>query len=233
MQCNVHIEKQIAIPHRFHDLRRGSIVEIFVHDGDSEEAIFMQRAGPSRSPHLKPVRLVGLRGLTALLHLDTTMQFNQELEKHWPFRHQAYSDLEGIHEVTDPPTFSRQVPTLMFILEFKNDRFTQTHVDDVLMLTTIIFESTDSMPKKERLRVQWMQNKMSRDNVLDFFRATWYCRKSTMLCHLFHNGPQWHASDQTIKHIDYGDHVRLELRSSGPTWCDMEHSERISRDRKV
>lgn len=232
-QCNVHIEKRIAIPHRFHDLRRGSMVEIFVHDDISEDFFLMQRARPSRSPHLKPVRLVGLRGLTAMIHLDTTMQFSQQLEEHWPFHHKAHSDLEGIHEVTDPPTFSRQEPTPMFILEFKDDRFTQEHEDDVLMLTTLIFEGSASLPKKERLRVRWMPNRMSRDNILDYYRTTWYCRRPTMLCHVFHNGPYWPQGDQTIKHIDFGDHVRLQLRSSGPTFCDMEHSERISRGRRM
>ena len=136
-------------------------------------------------------------------------------------------------EVTDPPTFSGKDPSPMYIVEFKEDRYTQTHVDDVLLLTTIIFDGSDSMPRKERLRVQWMQCHVTRDNVLDFFRVTWYCRRSTVLCNVFHNEILWPITDQSLHHMDYGDHVRLQIRSSGPGWCDMEHSESITQGRRI
>lgn len=74
---------------------------------------------------------------------------------------------------------------------------------------------------------------MHHDNVLDFFRATSLCRQPAALCQLYHNGRAWPMADQSIRHLEFGDHIRLQVRSSGPTWCELEHSEWIDRSRKV
>lgn len=238
-QCNIHIEGRIALPHRRHELRRGSFVEIFIHNvPDTDEMVeddpssFMQRVAPSRAPNLVRVRLVGRHKITATITMDTTEQFSQQLEAHWPFLQRPYDSIAEIHEVTEPPTFSG-VASPMYILEFRYDRFSQINTDDVLVVTTIIFDGQETDPRQERFRVQWMQCKMNRDNVLDHFRATWLCRQSTALCGVYHNGQHWPMADPTIRHLDNGDHIRLQVRTTGPRWCDMEHSERIERHRRV
>lgn len=150
-----------------------------------------------------------------------------------PFSQREYTEVEATHVVSDPPTFSGKPSDSMYIIELSEDRFHQTHPDDVLLLTTIIFDGEQEATRKERLRVHWMQRKMNRDNVLDFFRATWLCRQPDALCNLFHNGRQWPMADQSIRHLDYGDHLRLQVRSSGPSWSELEHSEGIDRHRRV
>ena len=104
-------------------------------------------------------------------------------------------------------------------------------------LVTIIYEgSEDKGPRRERLRAQWIPHKASRENILDFLRATWICRRPDVLCALFHNGQHWPHLDQTLKTMDYGDHLRLQIRPSGPGspgWCDMEYAESVERQRKI
>lgn len=104
----------------------------------------------------------------------------------------------------------------MYILKFTCDRFTQINTDDALVVTTIIFDGMESGPRKERFRVHWMQCKMNRGNVLDYLRATWLCRQSSALCHVYHNGQHWPMADQTIRHLDNGDRIRLQVRTTGP-----------------
>ena len=246
VQCNVHIEGEIALPLRYYLLRPGSLVAAFVHDeqsrhpdgpaDDQDDLVMMQQSAlprPSSSPTLKTVRLVGTHSTSAMIQMDTTEQFSTELETRWPFHRRSHDDIEAVHEVTDPPTFSGQAPDPMYIINFRDDRFSQTHTDDVMGLVTIIFDETTEGLRRERLRVQWLPHKASRDNLLDFLRATWFCRRQDVICTLYHDGWLWPVHDQTLRTLDYGDHVRLQLRSSGPGFCDMQFSEGVSRQRKI
>ena len=203
---------------------------------DQDDLVMMQQSAlprPSSSPTLKTVRLVGTHSTSAMIQMDTTEQFSTELETRWPFHRRSHDDIEAVHEVTDPPTFSGQAPDPMYIIEFRDDRFSQTHTDDVMGLVTIIFDETTEGLRRERLRVQWLPHKASRDNLLDFLRATWFCRRQDVICTLYHDGWLWPVHDQTLRTLDYGDHVRLQLRSSGPGFCDMQFSEGVSRQRKI
>ncbi len=246
IQCNVHIEGTIALPLHQYLLRSGSLVTVFVHndvnpDDDDREGwdanSLMQSEvmpRPSRAPSIVPVRLVGLHRTSALILMDSTEQFSTELEAHWPFHRRSHADIESVHEVMDPPTFAGQAQTSLYLIEFRDDRFSQTHTDDVMGLVTIIFDgSEDKGPRRERLRAQWIPHKATRENMMDFLRATWICRRPDVLCSLYHNGKHWPFQDQTLRTMDYGDHVRLQIRSSGPGWCDLEFSESVERQRKI
>ena len=212
VQCNVHIEGEIALPLRYYLLRPGSLVAAFVHDeqsrhpdgpaDDQDDLVMMQQSAlprPSSSPTLKTVRLVGTHSTSAMIQMDTTEQFSTELETRWPFHRRSHDDIEAVHEVTDPPTFSGQAPDPMYIIEFRDDRFSQTHTDDVMGLVTIIFDETTEGLRRERLRVQWLPHKASRDNLLDFLRATWFCRRQDVICTLYHDGWLWPVHDQTLR----------------------------------
>lgn len=125
-----------------------------LHPGDeeSEESAFMQRVAPSVSPNLAQTRIVGRNNLAAIVNMDVTEPFMQQLESAWPFSRRDFTEVEAAHVVSDPPTFAGRPSDTMYIVEFSDDRFHQTHPDDVLLLTTIIFGSLEGSKEESHVK---------------------------------------------------------------------------------
>lgn len=74
-----------------------AFVEIFVEETvEDDPSSLMQRIEPSRAPNLVTVRLVGRHQTSATITMDSTEQFSQQLEAHWPFQHRTYDSVAEI-----------------------------------------------------------------------------------------------------------------------------------------
>ena len=229
-QCNVHLEGQIALLPRRHELRRGARVDIFIPDDDlpevSDEVGFMQRPRPSRSPDLIPIRLLGLHHVTALLHVNQDEPLMQQLSSNWPLTQQHADDLEAVHFVGFPPQYVSAPPEHLYLMQFRDDRFSQIHTDDVLILLTISFTSPTNT-NTQKVRVLWGPRRTTRDQLLGFLRVRWFCAQPTTLCFIYLNNHQWIDRDSVTRRLEFGDHVRIQIRSDRVQWTDFEFSEEV------
>ena len=196
-----------------------------------EDAIdLMQRPVPSQSPSLRPIRLIGLHRMFGQVTIDADLSIFDQVQLHWPFTQRDSSDVKALHEVTDPPNYANDPGASMFIIEFNDDYFHQVHVDDVLILVTVIQETP---VRKQRLKALWAPCKMTRAGALDYVRLAWFCRQPDAICHVYLNNVYWNFEDSSIKTVVAGDHLQVRIRSTSYGWCDYEHSETIARERRL
>ena len=196
----------------------------------TEEISFMQRPGPSQAPSVKQIYLIGLHKVLALTSINLDVPIFPQLEAAWPITSRSYEDLSAIHEVSAPPSTSVAPEAGMMLLEFSDDYFEQTHVNDVLIVVSIVQQEPQ---RKQRLRAMWAPRKITRHGVMAFLRVHWFCDQPDAICFLYQNNQEWAFEDNSIHNLDHGDHIRLQYRSSRYSWCDIEHSETIDRARKV
>ena len=232
-QCNLHIENHVALLPRRHTLRRGSLIDIFIHNydddnyaADTDTVGLMQRPKPSRSPDLLPVRFLGLQHVTALVHVNQDEPLTQQLRSRWPLRQRSADDLEAVHYVAFPPQYVSAPPEHLYLMQFRDDRFSQIHVDDVLILLTISFTSP-SNTNTQKVRVLWGPRRTTRDQLLGFLRVRWFCDQPTTLCFTYLNNHNWMDRDTTTRRLEFGDHVRIQIRSDKVQWTDFEFSEEV------
>lgn len=194
-----------------------------------DETWFMQRPAPTTSPTLGPVRLYGLQNAIATVTVDSTCPLLDQLEPMWPAHLRDFADLHSLHYVSSPPAFTNSQQVTTYLVRFNDDHFGQVHEDDILALVSIVMVSPE---KKQRLRVQWAPCRTTRNGLLEYLRLGWYCQQSDVLCFTYLNEVMWPLDDNGIRHLDNGDRIKVLLRSERFTWCDIAHSERISRARR-
>ena len=86
---------------------------------------------------------------------------------------------------------------------------------------------------KHRIRVLWTPHQASRSSLLQFLRVNWYCRRATIICHVFRNNILWPELDSVYRTIDFGDYIRVQIRSDREQFCDMLYSEGNSRRQRI
>ena len=190
----------------------------------------MQTAVPTQSPSIQKVRIIGLHSVFAVVNIDEDQPVFPQLEANWPIGSRSYDELSTLHEVSDPPPFAENPRARMLLLQFSEDYFEQAFVDDVLIVISIVQQEP---VRKERVKAAWAPRKLTRHGALEFLRVSWFCDQPTVLCFLYHNNRPWVIEDTSIHHLAHGDHIRLQYRSSSYSWCDIEHSETITRSRRV
>ena len=189
----------------------------------------MQRPKPSTSPTLGPVRLYGLKNAIATVTLDGASPIFDQLEQAWPAHLRDFTDLHALHYVASPPAFVNTQPVPTYLMRFHDDHFSQVHEDDILALVSIVMESPE---RKQRLKVQWAPCRASRNGLIEYLRLGWFCQQADVLCFVYLNEVFWPLDDNSIRHLDNGDSLKFLIRSERFTWCDIAHSERISRVRR-
>ena len=198
---------------------------------EQDEAVsLMQQVAPSQSPSLKQIRLHGLHCHLATILIDSEQTLMEAVAESWPYGQRQHDTVKALHPVTHPPAFqSGQDP--MYLVEHEDDYFQQVHTDDILALITISFESQSQ--KKQKIRTLWCPHKATRIDILHFLKVVWYCRSPTVICFVYWNGALWPESDQALRTLAVGDHLRLVMRSDGPNWYDIEFSQGVSRDTRI
>eukprot|EP00434_Breviolum_minutum_P019943 symbB.v1.2.017596.t1/scaffold1362.1/size123397/3 len=156
-QCNLHVEKRIQLPFSPVILQPGSLVEIFLHgveteDASHDEAGLMQQPKPSLSPDLIPIRLLGLNYVNTLFHANQDESLIIQLRQNWPLATSRPENLEAVHYVACPPATSGLQQEHFYLIQQREDRFSQIHTNDVLLLVTISFTAPDRS-KIQKLRV--------------------------------------------------------------------------------
>ena len=190
----------------------------------------MQQARPTQSPSIQPFRLIGLHNVLTLTNLDDDQPIFPQLEANWPLNSHTYDELSELHEVADPPPFTGATEARMLLLQFSEDYFEQVFNDDVLIVISIVQQEPT---RKQKIKATWAPRKLTRKSALDFLRVAWFCDQPETLCFLYKNNQVWAFEDSTVHHLAHGDHIRLQYRSTKYSWCDIEHSEAITRSRRV
>ena len=122
----------------------------------------------------------------------------------------------------------------MFVVQRNEDRFDQEMESDVLAVVTVSVQAPHAgQPRSQRFKILWVPFKGTRSNFIDFFRMTGHCRKADVICFLYLNNIIWPESDMALRRIEFGDHLRLQVRTEGNSWCDFEYSEGVSRSRRL
>ena len=160
-ECNLYVEQLLQSPLAPVRLQPGSLVEIFLHGveaaEDVDESGLMQQPRPSRSPDLVPTRLLGLNHINSLFHANLDEALVTQLRRNWPLSINRPDDLEAVHFVAFPPVATEHV----YLVHFHHDRFSQAHVDDVLILVTISFTAPDGS-RIQKVRVLWGPKRATR-----------------------------------------------------------------------
>ena len=236
VQCNLHIEGRLALMPRRHELHRGSKIDIYIHpfeDSDNtDDVTLMQTPRPSQAPGLIPLRLLGRHHVTAQIHVNQEEPLMSQLRSNWPLATQSASELEAAHYVAFPPQYVSAPPESLYLLQFREDRFSQIHTDDVMILLTISFTSP-SNANTQKVRVLWGPRRTTRDQFLGFVRVRWFCDQATTLCHTFLNNHIWQDRDSVVRRLSHGDHVRVQIRSDKIQWSDLEFSEEVECEMRI
>ena len=231
-ECNLYVEQLLQSPLAPVRLHPGSLVEIFLHGveegGEADESGLMQQPRPSRSPDLAPTRLLGLNHINSLFHANQDEALVVQLRRNWPLSTNRPDDLEAVHFVAFPPVPTEQV----YLVHFHHDRFSQAHVDDVLILVTISFTAPDGS-RIQKARVLWGPKRATRSQFLDFLRLGWFCDQSTVLCWTYLNNQLWMEQASLTRRLEFGDHLRVQIRSDSIQWSDIEYAEEVSCSRRI
>lgn len=67
----------------------------------------------------------------------------------------------------------------------------------------------------------------TRDQLLGFLRVRWFCDQPSTLCFVYFNNIPWLDRDTVVRRLEYGDHIRVQMRSDQIQWTDLESSEDI------
>ena len=222
-------------------LADGDILEIELQgDSDDDESStgdsssLMQRPKPSTAPGLTKMHIAGLHLPLAEITVDTEVPLLENVAEFWPYPHVPSSSVIALHPVSDPPNFAHAEPLPMFVVQRNEDRFDQEMESDVLAVVTVSVQAPHAgQPRSQRFKILWVPFKGTRSNFIDFFRMTGHCRKADVICFLYLNNIIWPESDMALRKIKPGDHLRLQVRTEGNSWCDFEYSEGISRSRRL
>ena len=232
-QCNLHVERRVQLPLQPVLIRSGSLAEIYIHSRDEDEVDFvgmMQRPRPSLSPNLVPIRLLGLNHVNSLFYANQHEALTAQLRQNWPFPTTRPANLlEAVHYVAFPPATSGLRPSQehVYLVHMSDDRFLQAHVDDVLILVTISFTAPDGS-KIQKIRVLWGPRRTTREQFVSFMRLQWFCAQPTTLCLTFLNNHAWHDQAGVTRRLEFGDHVRVQIRSDSSYWSDFEYAEGVA-----
>ena len=230
-QCNLHIEGRIQLPLLPVILQPGSLVEIFLHgpdidDNSYDESTLMQQPKPSRSPDLIPLRLLGLNYLNVLFYANQEEALMTQLRRSWPLPGNPVN-LEAVHFVACPPTTLSSNQEHVYLLQQREDRFFQAHTNDVLILVTISFTAPDRS-RIQKARVVWGPRRATRPQLLDFLRLGRFCDQPTTICWTYLNNHPWLDQATVTRRLEYGDHIRVQVRSDSVQWSDIEYAEDVS-----
>ena len=205
--------------------------------GIEEEEAFvgMQRPGALTSSRSVPVRLMGLHGVSAVIQIDPSLAASEQIAQLWPFTdrsHDEVSELIQLHNPPAAPGFSEDTHVDTYLLQYSDDLFEQVHPDDILTLVSIVFVGPRGWTHHKR-RVVWSPQRLSRDQFLIFLRVYWHCQRPSVICFAYVNGIHWAFEDVRVRTLEPGTHLFLRMRSDNEDWCDVEHSERLERQRRV
>ena len=153
--------------------------------------------------------------------IDADLSIFEQVKHHWPFVQRNPVDMKALHEVTSPPNYANDPGASMFIVEFNDDYFQQVHVDDVLIIVSVIQEEPE---RKQRLKALWAPTKMTRAGALDYVRLSWFCHQHDAICHVYLNDAYWSFEDSSIKTVLAGDHLQVRIRSTSYGWCDYTNT---------
>ena len=219
------------------DLDFGSYSKLFIEDYPEADLTSFMQTSPSvtPTPTLVTVHLRGMHGLSLSLQVAADQSVFEILANHWPFTTRPHSDLLALHPVESPPSFVRMATDSFFLMEFNADRFDQTHIDDVLILVTVkdFVRGTSWDSDGQRCKVLWGPKTATRERILGFLRAQWFCEGPTVSCELFFNELAWQQGDTALRHFEPGDHLRLNIISSQERWCDLVYAETSERQRRI
>lgn len=197
---------------------------------DTDHSVFMQRPAPSLAPTRVQMRLVGLHGYADRRAIDTTQPLTSQIVERWSHIRRAQQPVVDLHTVEYPPTFNAEASQPMTIVQFQDDHFEQINDDDVLAVVTIILQEPQ---RREKLKVHWIPHKLTRQGFVFFTRMQGFCDRLEVLCTIYHNGQIWPEEASLKRHMQYGDHLRLQIRSSCYVWSDFEFTENLERQRKL
>ena len=222
-------------------LTNGDVLEIELQGGSEDEdssagdsSSLMQRPKPSTAPGLTKTHIAGLHLPLAEIAVDMEIPLLENVAEFWPYPHVPSSSVIALHPVSDPPNFAHAPPLPMFVVQRNDDRFDQEIESDVLAVVTVSVQAPHAgQPRSQRFKILWVPFKGTRSNFIDFFRMTGHCRKADVICFLYLNNIIWPESDMALRKIEFGDHLRLQVRTEGNSWCDFEYSEGISRSRRL
>ena len=233
----MQIHVQGSEPLRPHVLDRCcGVVDSQVADNEAtvEDVSLMQRPAPSQAPSLQQTHLIGLHLPIAPVVIDTEQPLLENIAEYWPYYPKPHRDVIALHPVQDPPSFTHLEALPMLIAQRDRDRFDQEHTDDVLALISVSTHAPHtSHHRRQRLKVLWVPLRGTRANYVDFFRMTVHCRQATTLCFLYHNNLLWPESDQALRSMAFGDHLRLQVRSDGTGWEDYLYTETAACSRRI
>ena len=206
-------------------------MEIFLHgpdidDNSYDELTLMQQPKPSRSPDLIPLRLLGLNYLNVLFYANQEEALMTQLRRSWPLPGNPVN-LEAVHFVACPPTTLSSNQEHVYLLQQREDRFFQAHTNDVLILVTISFTAPDRS-RIQKARVVWGPRRATRPQLLDFLRLGWFCDQPTTICWTYLNNHPWSDQATVTRRLEYGDHIRVQVRSDSVQWSDIEYAEDVS-----
>ena len=222
-------------------LTNGDVLEIELQDESDDEdssandsSSLMQRPKPSTAPGLTRTHIAGIHLPLAEIAIDTEIPLLENVAEFWPYPHVPPSSVVALHPVSDPPNFAHAEPLPLLVVQRNEDRFDQEMESDVLAVVTVSVQAPHAgQPRSQRFKILWVPFKGTRSNFIDFFRMTGHCRKADVICFLYLNNIIWPESDMALRRIESGDHLRLQVRTEGNSWCDFEYSEGISRSRKL
>lgn len=117
------------------------------------------------------IRLLGINYRTAITQVNLEEPLAQQLRANWPFPRHYGTDLLAVHFVPFPPTTIGSDVEQFYLIELNDDRFTQVHVDDVLVLFSLSFTAPDSA-KTQKIRVLWSPHRATRELILTFLRLS-------------------------------------------------------------
>ena len=202
--------------------------------GDEDGTSLIQHSRPSSAPGLTKTHLAGLHLPLAVVLVDTEVPMLDNVIDFWPYSQHPTTGVIAFHPVGDPPTFAHAEQLPMFIVQRSDDRFEQEMENDVLAVVTVSVQAPHAaQPRSQRFKILWLPAKGTRANYIDFFRMTGHCRKANTICFLYLNNIIWPETDTALRSVEFGDHMRLQVRSEQTSWCDYEYTEGISRGRRL
>ena len=176
---------------------------------DSDEVGWMQQPAHLSSTPRQMIQLVGLHGASAVVTIDPMRTIMSQLREIWPFTNRVAEDVTELIAVSNPPS----TPGVdIHIMRFADDHFEQVSQDDILLLTTIVFQGPTGTTHHKR-KVAWGPSRANRLQILHFFRVHWFCERPSVICFLDVNGVCWALMDSTVRSLTEGSHLLIRIRS--------------------
>ena len=143
---------------------------------DFDVTSFMQNPADSTTPSDRTqgqyvVHIFARKTWHKAFDTDSTENLQAQIVEQWNLPTSGDMSVVALHPITYPPHWVADGDTLAFIVELAGDAIRRANVDDVLVVTQIRFQYTQTRYVKERVHAVWIPQTMNRKDVLTFLRV--------------------------------------------------------------